>query len=570
MLMKVEAPVKTAGITAAYFERMSNKRVFLFLWVVTFVLYLPAAGSGKVGDYYLEWLDVIRTHDAWFFISARYLPSLYSFTQAFMYGFYKLAGPEPLPWHVLAVTVHVTNAFLLYLIFKRLLTDCRVKYASVAAFGCALLFCVSPYNTEVIVHEPCFHYTIGLCFLLLITWLAQRFHQAPKGMYAWQAAGLFLLSCFSIEIFYVTPIFVLSLAVFYRFVLKYDRHIFRKAIAYFVAPQAILFGFHLLLLHHHTHHFVGHKLTGQIDNIGIAFLTNGARYLYHIIFLGRLLPGNIKAHAYGFIDSKKGMAVFCAAIVAAYAYLVLRLKKTPVNTALTMLILTWMLLCALIVAPREFPDIKYVTYDRYTYFMMPFVYMLLILALMHISSKTTGMVLFTGYAVLNLCFLCKINNYWYHSEKIVRNLVKTFPDTHNKTVLLLNPPENMNGVLMIGSKPSSAFRLMYEYEGSKKVTAPEIIDIASFSMRRPGDGAHVTVINDSMLNVTLNQAGDKWWQFYRTAGSYDCDLYKLNMADTSRWYQLTLKKPASQYLLLFVTGENWRTVDWHRKNVDQY
>jgi hypothetical protein len=111
---------------------------------------------------------------------------------------------------------------------------------------------------------------------------------------------------------------------------------------------------------------------------------------------------------------------------------------------------------------------------------------------------------------------------------------------------------------------------MYEYEGSKKVTAPEIIDIASFSMRRPGDGAHVTVINDSMLNVTLNQAGDKWWQFYRTAGSYDCDLYKLNMADTSRWYQLTLKKPASQYLLLFVTGENWRTVDWHRKNVDQY
>ena len=41
------------------------------------------------------------------------------------------------------------------------------------------------------------------------------------------------------------------------------------------------------------------------------------------------------------------------------------------------------------------------------------------------------------------------------------------------------------------------------------------------------------------------------------------------MTDPGHWYQLILKHPASEYLILYQVGSKWKTVDWNKKNVDQ-
>ena len=46
--------------------------------------------------------------------------------------------------------------------------------------------------------------------------------------------------------------------------------------------------------------------------------------------------------------------------------------------------------------------------------------------------------------------------------------------------------------------------------------------------------------------------------------------FDVNMIDEGHWYELKLKHPANQYLLLYQAGAQWKVVDLNKKNIDQY
>jgi hypothetical protein len=41
------------------------------------------------------------------------------------------------------------------------------------------------------------------------------------------------------------------------------------------------------------------------------------------------------------------------------------------------------------------------------------------------------------------------------------------------------------------------------------------------------------------------------------------------MIDGGHYYELTLKKPTAQYLLLYEVGDKWKVVDMDKKKVEQ-
>ena len=51
--------------------------------------------------------------------------------------------------------------------------------------------------------------------------------------------------------------------------------------------------------------------------------------------------------------------------------------------------------------------------------------------------------------------------------------------------------------------------------------------------------------------------------------SYETVDYKLNMKDPGHWYELTLKRPAAGFMLLYEVGDQWKIVDISKKGVDQ-
>jgi hypothetical protein len=184
-------------------------------------------------------------------------------------------------------------------------------------------------------------------------------------------------------------------------------------------------------------------------------------------------------------------------------------------------------------------------------------------------NKYIAITLLGIYALLNLWFTIKVNLYWKHSAYIINRLLHDLPAPGNKTIVLLNLPENMNGVPMIGAEPEGEYKSLREIFVDNN-TPNKIYDASSYNMTTMEDGAHVMVINDSVIHVTLNQWGTWWWYDGHGGRSYENGDYKLNMVDAGHWYELTLKHPADQYLLLYEAGSLWKPVDINKKDQDQY
>jgi hypothetical protein len=143
------------------------------------------------------------------------------------------------------------------------------------------------------------------------------------------------------------------------------------------------------------------------------------------------------------------------------------------------------------------------------------------------------------------------------------------PETGNKIVLMLNLPGKMNGVPLLDASNDFVYKWSYNFTTDRKKLENTVYDVVAYNMLTRDDGAHVNVLNDSMVKVTLNQWGTWWWYNRSGAMSYENEYYKLNMIDAGHWYELTLKKNPNDYMLFYQISDQLKRVDMTRKNEDQ-
>lgn len=542
---------------------------FMACWVLLFVLYYPAAMAGRVGDF-PGWVSFLNANSFVDYVNRKGsgIPSLYQFTQVVTYGFYKVFGANAWCWHLLYISLQALNAVLLYVFFSRLLARSGLRHPALTACAGALLFCVSPYISEVVVWEPAFHYLLGLLLMLLVLLCAQRYLDTQKVAYAWWGGIVFLLSSYSLEVFYLTPLFVLTLGVCYRVVPGAPSGGLRSVIVSFTLPQVLVFALHFTLLQLLYHSGIAHVGTVAIQ-LNSANMSKALKYLFHIVLLGRFYPDGVRRSVYHFSESGAGLGIFYGLVAVVITTVLLRFRKMESPARILVLLLLWVMLSVGLLLPLWFPDTGLVIYDRYTYVLDAFLCMLLATGIGVLCNRQVFIVTMMGYGLLNIRFTHKVNTYWQQSAHIVNNLVATFPNDPGKKVLLLNLPECLAGVQMVGTRDDGEFRMMYNAIRQDKITNP-VYDVEAFYMSSPADGAHVNVENDTTIKVTLNQWGT-WWLYYGYgATSYETADYKVIMRDQGHWYELVLKHPATEYLLLFIAGDHWEKVDWGKKNFDQY
>jgi len=542
--------------------------VFLSLWCVLFLLYLPAVNGGWVSDT-TEWLQKIKTQSFRDFVNVQQSRgSVYQFTQVVTFFLFKLFGSNPWPWHLVFITMQAINSTLLYIICKKLFDESGVKNSFAIAAGGVLLFCTCPHISEVIVWKASYHYLQALLMMLAILYCVQQFHYRFRLIYPLIAAIIFLLSSFAHEFFYLSPLFVLTVIIYYRIVLAYDRIIYKKALLYFVLPMFIILLSHFILIRVVSGHFTA-DLGDEVHQPLSGYLRKPPLYLFHTVFFGRFFSHDTRQKIYDFAVANKGIALVYGLLACVWVYIIFRFRQmTPASKAVV-LIFSWLHICIAIVCPVWFPQTLLVNFDRYAYFMLPFIYLLFMFLLVNIKIKEWGITFFIVYAFINVYFTVQVNNYWKQSARVVDHLVHNVPSIdNNKIVLLLNVPGNMNGVPMIGPFLHFSFRQMYNLYNERQINNTTY-DVVSYNMSGPNDGAHVNVYNDSLMHVTLNQWGTWWWYGMWGAFSYENEYYKLNMIDLGHWYELILKRPASEYMLLYNVGDQWKVVDWNKKNDDQ-
>lgn len=552
--------------------RITGKRnvlVFAALWLVTFALYLPAAKAGWVLDS-AGWLNNIRNLKFWNYInnSQSGIPSLYQFTQFTTYLFYRLFNANAYAWHTLMVTMHAVNAYLFYVVCYRIFYDSGIRNAFQVSLAGVLLYSVCPHISEVIVWEAAFHYLQGYLLILLILYCVQHFLHQPNPKYAWLAGILYFCSTYSLEIFYLTPWFVLTMTLYYRYVLNYDEAIFKKVIRWFFIPQLLLFVLHIIVLRLVYGWFFAHIGQNLLQPFA-SYIRKPPGYLFHILFFGRFFPLELRRQVYAVIGSNGGLIIFynlfillCCALVSGFR------RFSPAGRAATLLF-AWIIISQAIIMPLAFPDMQLVYFDRYTYFLDSFVYMLLALLAGFITVGFLRPMLLLAFGMVNIYFTVKLNLQWKHSAYIINRLLKNFPDPGNRTVILLNLPQNMNGIPMIGAEKDGQFKMMYRLFVNKDIPN-KMYDVAAYNMMTVDDGAHVVVHSDSLLRVTLNEWGRWWWYEAHGGISYENDDYKLIMRDMGHWYDLVLKHPEREYLVLLQQGDQWKIVNRKKIAEPQY
>ncbi len=553
----------------SFLQGNRNALVLIVLWLVTFLLYLPAAKAGWVIDS-AGWLNNIRNLSFLNYInnSQSGIPSLYQFTQLTTWIFYKVFNANPYAWHTLMVTMHAINAFLFFIIFKKVLSDSGVENGFSISLTGVLLYTVCPHISEVIVWEAAYHYLQGFMLILLILYWVQKYQNDQQIKYAWLAGITYLCATYSLEIFYLTPWFVITMALYYRFALGRDQLVFKQIIQRFFIPQIVMFLMHIVVLKGVYGWFFAH-IGQNILQPFTSYICKPPRYIFHIIFFGRFFPLDLRRQIYLIIGSNAGLIAFYNIFILLCCYIVANFRKMTMKARSAVLLFAWIIISQAIIMPLAFPDMLLVYFDRYTYFMDAFVYMLLAVLASFIGISALRVALIAAYGLANIFFTSRINLYWKHSAYINNRLLKNFPDPGNKTVILLNLPQNMNGIPMIGAEKEGQFQMMYKLFVNKDLKN-KIYDVVSYNMSSQEDGAHVWVHNDSMLRVTLNQWGTWWWYQAQGAISYETEDYKLNMMDMGHWYDLKLKHPPGQYLILFQQGDQWKTVNMKRRAEEQY
>jgi len=543
--------------------------LFFVFWLLLFVLYLPTAQAGFVADF-TGWLNEINTQSFWVYINRSnfVVNSLYQFTQFTTYIIYRVIGANAWAWHIVHISLQALNAYLWFLLCYRIFTDSGIKNAKAIALAGVLLFCVSPYLTEVIVWEPSFHYLQGFLLILVILLQVQKFHYAPKIKYAIAAGILFLLSTYSLEIFYLTPVFTITLALYYRFALDYNKVVFKKILTLFFLPQLLLFLAHLGVYHLVYGEWLPHLKDQAMRHSWAYYLSKPAKYIFQVVLLGRYFPQNLKFKIYDIFESKKAIILVVSLVALVLGFIVLRFQKFNVRSKAATLIFIWILPVLFIMGPLWFPLVQpYVFCDRYVYVLSAFVYMLGCALLSYITNRYVFWFLVSAYGLFNIYFTIQTNNYWKESASIIHNLLHEIPAT-DKTVILLNTPENLQGVPMMDATPGGEYKLMHNEFVCEKITAP-VYDAMAFNMNNANDGARVTVLNDSTIGVTLNQWGTWWWYNAQGGISYKNNDYSINVI-AGHYYELTLKKPASSYMIFYMARGHWHQVNWNLKTSTQY
>jgi hypothetical protein len=522
-----------------------------------FLLYLPAPQSGWVSDT-LGWLDAVRHQSFWDFVSRKGfgVRSFYQLTQIVTWCLYQAFGSNPWAWHLLHLSLHALNATLLFTFLKRLVKDSGIEQVSFIAFAPSALFCCSPYVSEVIVWEASFHFLQGLLFILLQLHLLQRFLHTGQPRDAILAIILFSLSLFSLELYYIVPLLSLSLCLYYRLGLGWQKERTGKAMICFVAPQILALGLSLIAVRLFYHVSVG-RLGNSLTEFPITYyLVKPPENLFHLLG-GRFLLADWRALAYHMCSSSVGAGLFYLSLAAMLFYILFRFRQLQPKGKLLSFFFIWLLLGIGLVSPLWFPEKFLITGDRYLYVLLPPFFSLIVLGLMRIGLSLGLQRLVLLVLVAVQCSLTlMLNNVWAKSTELTNQLQLKLTGSPDKVTILLNSPASLCGAAMIGAGMDDEALLMHNLLYPTQITSP-IRDAPAMHMLSESDSVKIEVLDPQTIRVSLLQPGSFWQYGSDVARSYANTEFSFRVDENHRAYTLELISHPSTYRLLYQQAGEW-------------
>ena len=224
---------------------VKSKVILAVFFLLLLVLYYPTIGAGFVTDV-TGGIENITTAPFSDLLVSFGFPALNQLSIFLFYLLYYTFGTHGLGWYLVYCMLHAVNALLLYQLSFRLLTDFKIEKATaIAGFG-ALLFLISPYQSEVLVWRACQNYLLSVLFILLSLNSALQYLETSQRRNLIKTQVFFLLALFTFELSLTTPFIIATLLLARAFYLEYQPR-FRKSFRWLVLPQIFFIGLYFCL-----------------------------------------------------------------------------------------------------------------------------------------------------------------------------------------------------------------------------------------------------------------------------------------------------------------------------------
>lgn len=524
--------------------------VFALFGALTLVLYYPARHSGFVTD----WLGWQQEYDAGNWRDVLHCfgyKGMQQVTQAVMFGLYRLFGTDGTRWYLVFGLLHAFNGWLLFGLFRRILRHLSLAdHTIIAAMG-ALLFLVSPYQTEVLIWRACVHYLLSGVLILLTLHSVLNFLSSGKRLWLWVGAAIFLVSLFTLEIVLVTPILALCITFLWQ---RADENagILSKLppVAMALTPVWIVFfAINKLVLGV----WVGHY--GAATHLHFQWVETLSRFLKYFVkhvFFARYFRHVYKEQVFGFLERPE---VVFACIGVVMLFLVIgffSIKKIAarwiaVATAWMMFIISLMPVVTLYML-----TLLHGENDRYGYVASLFLSMAL--ALLFSGMKEKYRWLCWGiWMTVSVFYLQRTVQWWAVSHEQKQQVLESFHWYDAKDIVVLNLPDNLEGIHefhIIGDLSALKEDLALTRQ---KPFAGNIREVAYYNATSATDG--VTAEIDSVagaIKVTFKQWGNWWWRNGIGAGDDENDAWRVDFQ--GQFYLLYLKNIPEGTVFLYCDG----------------
>jgi len=401
----------------------NNKYSILLIYtIVTSILYYKAFYVGLLSDDYSFFLGVEM--NSWSSILNNFNDSfVLILTHIFQLLIYKSVGISLFTFHAIQILLHILIAWNIFLLLKLINLKYSNKTNLYFAFFSGLFFLIIPYQTESVIWLA----SIGYGFSLLFGVIAIRCYYS--NLYILSYISI-LCSIFCKEMGYTIPLAIIVID-WYLYNLKSNR----KHIIYLL----LVIIFSLIIRYIFLIDFVGGY--GRNVHLNLSFIYNLEHFLAYIYKYSTYS----RFFEYSIISS----FLFCFSMLLCVKFFI-ALYEDILNFRILLLCLFLFIISLLPVLNLEITSIYNISSDRYSYFCSVIVSISIsyIISLWKFKMRSIFIVSVVIFFI-SLTFidvkkwglgteLC--NNYLSELEKL---------DLDNKKVLLLNVPDNIQGVYVL-------------------------------------------------------------------------------------------------------------------------
>ena len=533
--------------------------IYVFLLCINAICYFGSLYSGFVGDF-SGGMWRLDTHKYWDFISCYGFPAHEQVSMWFFGTMYQLFGKQHIAWGCMQIALHTINGVLVYKITQLLLQQ-STKYPSsidmvLFPLFSSLLFCLMPYQAEVVHYKVCYNYLLTCSFLLCFVIRIIKVYQG-KVSSLWIDLFIINLCYYTFEISLILPIFIIVVLIFSKLILK------NRDLAHYLFQllllSAISFGVYFIFTYVKLGVWFGHY-GGDIHGNWKPqlILSTIAKNILKIISLSRYTLSSQQELLFQYLDNIY-IVLFVFIFFSGMAWLLYTLVST------NKLLLLWGFLFFILAIVFLIPTANLYFYylllgqnDRYIYITLSFFSIGLVLFFYALWQHKTMIPLLIVLCIY-LPYLYETNAYWRNSGKVYNNLIKSFPDI-NKPAVLLNLPDNFCGIMIFPTltiqQSALSDELQYVFQRSPQHL---IIDAAQYNMTSMT--ASILIHKDDELHYTISfrNWGSWWWLANKGAYSHESYFHSIEVHDY--YYYLTIKEDCiGQVDFYYNDNESWQAL----------